>query len=103
MGSSHHHHHHGSSGENLYFQGSGGSMTIYVKTQDGKIIKLEVNDDDTILNVKKKIEEKTGIPPEDQILIYKGKVLEDDKTLADYNIKENDTLYLVKRLKSPER
>uniref|UniRef100_UPI0039E1FEA1 ubiquitin variant R10 n=1 Tax=synthetic construct TaxID=32630 RepID=UPI0039E1FEA1 len=103
MGSSHHHHHHGSSGENLYFQGSGGSMKIYVKLQDGTVIELEVEPSDTILEVKEKIYEKTGIPPEDQILIYKGKVLEDSKTLADYNIQENDVLYLVRRLKSPSR
>ncbi|XP_018603657.1 NEDD8-like [Scleropages formosus] len=74
-------------------------MLIKVKTLTGKEIEIDIEPTDKVERIKERVEEKEGIPPQQQRLIYSGKQMNDEKTAADYKIQGGSVLHLVLALR----
>lgn len=74
-------------------------MLVKVKTLTGKEIELDIEPNDNIQRVKERVEEKEGIPPQQQRLIFGGKQLADDRSARDYHIEGGSVLHLVLALR----
>ncbi|KXN88987.1 Ubiquitin-like protein 1 [Leucoagaricus sp. SymC.cos] len=74
-------------------------MIIKVKTLTGKEIELDIDPDDKITRVKEKVEEQSGVPPQQQRLIFSGRQMADDKTARDLGINPGSVLHLVLALR----
>ncbi|KAF5322311.1 hypothetical protein D9619_000143 [Psilocybe cf. subviscida] len=74
-------------------------MLIKVKTLTGKEIELDIDPDDKITRIKEKVEEQSGVPPQQQRLIYSGRQMQDDKSARDFNIAAGAVLHLVLALR----
>ncbi|VDL62650.1 unnamed protein product [Hymenolepis diminuta] len=77
-------------------------MLIKVKTLVGKEIEIDIDQTDKIERIKERIEEKEGIPPPQQRLIFSGKQMNDEKTVQEYKIQGGSVLHLVLALRGGE-
>jgi ubiquitin-like protein Nedd8 len=78
-------------------------MLVKVKTLTGKEIEIDIEPSDRISRIKERVEEKEGIPPAQQRLIYAGKQMADDKAASEYNLEGGSVLHLVLALRGGKK
>ncbi|CAF0781781.1 unnamed protein product [Brachionus calyciflorus] len=83
----------------LKYNGEVEQFTVFLKTLTGRTVEIFTSNDETIEELKEKVEEKEGIPPDLQRLIFAGRKLEDSNTLDYYSIEKEATLHLVLRMR----
>ncbi|GIX63588.1 ubiquitin family protein [Babesia caballi] len=76
-----------------------GGMRVQVQTMMGQKLEVDVEPNETVLDLKKKLSKKQKLPVDQQRIIFEGKMLQDNKTLAEYNIKNNSVIHMVLRLR----
>jgi len=74
-------------------------MRVKVKTLTGKEVRIDIEPDDTIMHIKRRVEEVEGIPPEQQRMVFTGKQMADNMTMEECNIEAGSTLHLVLALR----
>ncbi|EJD01695.1 ubiquitin [Fomitiporia mediterranea MF3/22] len=74
-------------------------MRIKVKTLTGREIELDIDEEDQVSRIKEKVEEQSGVPPQQQRLIHGGRQMQDEKTASEVGVKPGDVLHLVLALR----
>jgi ubiquitin C len=77
-------------------------MQIFVKTLTGGTVTIEVEATDPVKDVRVKIQNREGIPPDHQRLIFAGRQLEDGRTLGHYDVQKGSTIHLVLRVRGAQ-
>lgn len=84
--------------KNVYLS-PGDSFQVFVKTLQGETVTLEIMPFETVKNVKRKIQDKEGIPVDEQRLLLNGKQLECDRTVKSYDVQKGSTLHVAARIR----
>ncbi|KAK2461312.1 hypothetical protein APHAL10511_006839 [Amanita phalloides] len=74
-------------------------FVMLIKTLTGKEIELDIDSSDKITRIKEKVEEQSGVPPQQQRLIFGGRQMPDERMVSEFNISAGAVLHLVLALR----